>query len=60
MEIAIIEHLVLLVLTRFQNYKFFAELDEDTICFFIYVKDRLSRRNKGGNEPFWSAVMFNP
>ncbi len=51
---------------------FFAELDEDTICFFIdkkknleqledmYVKDRLSSRNKGRNEPFWSAVMFNP
>jgi hypothetical protein len=38
--------LVLLVLSRFLNYKFFAELDEDTICFFIdNRKFRIARRH---------------
>jgi hypothetical protein len=40
-KIVVIEHLVLLVLSRFQNYMFFAELDEDTICFFIDKKKNL-------------------
>jgi len=45
-KIAIIEHLVLLVLSGFQNYKFFAGLDEDTICFFIdNEKFRIARRH---------------
>jgi hypothetical protein len=45
-KIAMTEHLVLLVLSRFQNYKFFAELDEDTICFFIDNKKfKIARRH---------------
>jgi hypothetical protein len=45
-KFAIIEHLVLLVLSRFQNYKFFPDLDEDTICFFIDNKRfRIARRH---------------
>jgi hypothetical protein len=45
-KIAIIEHLFLLVLSGFQNCKFFAELDEDAICFFIDNKKfRIARRH---------------